>query len=70
MKNTIFFYIISFRNGSVIVDTAIVVNETSSLSVVNITLWDIIATGNLGGIIVDSSYFEAKVGGEYISKKD
>ncbi|VDI05069.1 Hypothetical predicted protein [Mytilus galloprovincialis] len=58
--------VVSFRNGSVIVDTAIVVNETSSLSVVNITLWDIIATGNLGGIIVDSSYFEAKVGDGYI----
>ncbi|CAG2255064.1 unnamed protein product [Mytilus edulis] len=58
--------VVSFRNGSVIVDTAIVVNETSSLSVVNITLWDIVATGNLGGIIVDSSYFEAKVGDGYI----
>ncbi|CAC5386745.1 unnamed protein product [Mytilus coruscus] len=60
----------SFRNGSVIVDLAIIVNETSSLSVVNTTLRDIILTGNLGGIIVDSSYFEATEGGEYTSKYD
>ncbi|XP_063405019.1 uncharacterized protein LOC134688338 isoform X2 [Mytilus trossulus] len=58
--------VVSFRNGSVIVDVAIVVNETSSISVVNTTLRDIISTGNLGGIIVDSSYFEAKEGDGYI----